>query len=371
MIDENKIVVWWIDDDHNNSSGPREFERNALEEEADHNLKLIPIHPAVFEEHVARLSTESVPDLLLIDFILNTKQHTSKATPLYARDGVALRGMTDGIYELRDIPAYLVSRVTRKAQTGISDDHFDWILSHDQLVGGRGGKLLWEDACAYRTLRRLAELTPHTTDINQLQEFLYPAICDQLRVPAESLHTIEDLVRQTIRYILVKEKKLNSEEMKLVPSRVRAIARWVRATLHRFRGPLVDDLAVATMLGTKLEYFLTELKTKLALEPVKYSGVFQKTASMTVWRQAFLQLLLSQHKTIQLSSLTTLAQSSVETFKVPETGQSVCRVCNKRWPEAIAYDEDDPSVEEAVHWQCSKEALDVDSILGFEVARYF
>lgn len=371
MKKDNKVTVWWIDDDHADANGPRNRERNKLEAEVENSLELVPIHPAEFDDRVKHLSNESVPDLLLIDFRLNNKQHATKETPFYARDGVSLRGITLGINELRDIPAYLVSMVTRNSQTGNSDDRFDWILSHEQLVNGSGGALLWEDATAYKSLRKLDVAVLRPKKIDKFLSTIVPAICEQLRVPNTSLDTLQDLVTQTVRIIIKKEMTLNSTDIKLVPSRLLTIARWVRSTLHRVRGPLIDDLGVATLLGTKLNYFRNVLKPRLSLNEVTYSGIFCTTATLTVWRQAFLQWLVSKHETIQMSSLPTLAESSVKYFNVPDTERSTCRVCNQLWPEAIAADEDDPSVEAAVHWRCTKEATDLDSVLGFDVPRYF
>ena len=364
-----RVTVWWIDDDHADATGPRESERAALEEQAGQDLNLVAIHPADFERHVSNLSKESGPDLLLIDFRLGTQALPGKPTPYFARDGVTLRGTTLGDRRLKDAPAYLVSRVTRKEQVGSSDDHFDWVLSHQQLIRGFGSTLL-ADASDYRLLRETNAAACRSSDCEEIQQALVKALCNLLRVPEASLESVEELAGHTIGSLLRNESNLDSGEIKLAPSRPRAIAQWVRSALQRFRGPLLDELSVANMLGTRLEYFRTTLVPMLDLDSATYTGIFSRTTSMTLWRQQLLHL-LSQIPTTRLSSPAALAQSAAEHFGVPDPEQAICRVCQKPWPEAIAFDEDDPSVEATVHWRCSKEAIDVDSVFGFDIQRSF
>ena len=372
MTDSDKRVkVWWIDDDHADKKGPRHGELSALEAEADNALNLVPIHPAEFPDFLSDLSIEAAPDLLLIDFRLNNQKHTDKETPFFARDGVTLRGTTLGDSRLKDVPAYLVSGVTRESQIGSSDDYFDWVLSHQQLIGGNGGKVLWADASDYKHLREQDAAASAFDDPNLTQQALVTAICDLLNVPDASLFALEDLTQQTINSVLRSQSQLDTEDMKLAPSRPRAVAAWVRSTLQRIRGPLIDDIAAATILGATPDYFKTELKRRLNLEGVEYTGVFRRTASMTLWRQALLQCLESLSDTIHLSPAATLAKSAAAHFGIPENQRSTCRVCNKPWPEAIAFDEDDRTVDAAVHWRCSNEAVHIDSVLGFDVPRSF
>ena len=368
---EQRIKVWWIDDDHANKIGPRKAERVALETQTNHALDLVPIHPAEFGEFLSHLSNESKPDLLLIDFRLSNQPHPEKETPFFARDGVTLRGTTLGDKRLKDVPAYLVSGVTTKEQIGSSDDYFDWVLAHHQLIDGDGGKLLLDDASDYRLLRRRDAAASKLNSRNEIQLVLVAAISDLLRVPEASLESIESIANHTIRSLILSESTLDSEEIRLAPSRPRAIARWVRSALQRLSGPLIDQLRAATMLGTNREYFRTSIEPNLDLASVKYTGVFRDTASMTLWRQALLQSLLLQAETIELSSPASLAQSAAAHFNVPEHEQSICRVCKQPWPEAVAFDEDDPSVEAPVHWRCSNESTDVDSPFGFDVPRSF
>ena len=50
MTNENeKITVWWIDDDHADETGPRNAECNEFARQAGAMLNLVPIHPADFE----------------------------------------------------------------------------------------------------------------------------------------------------------------------------------------------------------------------------------------------------------------------------------------------------------------------------------
>ena len=366
-----RVTVWWIDDDHVGDKGPRQGERAALVKQAGDRLDLVAIHPAEFDDYENNLANRPAPDLLLFDFRLGMKRHPTKRTPFFAQDGITLRGATFGIEELKDVPAYLVSRVTQRAQTGSSDDHFDWVLSHQQLIDELGGEWLLADAQDYRQLQKVHAAASKLDERKKVQQSLVKAIVDLLCVPAASVESVRELVSQTIATLLRAESSLDSDEMKLTPCRPRAIARWVRSDLQRRRGPLIDERSAANMLGATLRYFTTNLRTKLNLGPVTYTGIFQRTTSMTLWRDAFLQYLRSESKSIRLSSPAILAQSAAEYFEVPEVGQSICRVCKKRWPEAIAFDEDDSSEEDAIHWRCSKEATDVDSVLGFDIPRSF
>ena len=92
---------------------------------------------------------------------------------------------------------------------------------------------------------------------------------------------------------------------------------------------------------------------------------------MTVWKEALREWALSQSEVIELSSPAVFARTSAEHFTVPRGDQATCCVCGKLWPEAVAHDEEDPDVEDAVHWRCSNEATDIDTVYGFDVPRTF
>ena len=366
------IIVWWIDDDHTDDTGPREAERTELTRQAGAALDLVAIHPAEFERYATRETNESAPDLLLIDFRLGMRAHPDPdhPTPYFARDGVRLRGTTLGDETLKEVPAYLVSRVIGDSQTGSSDDQFDWVLSHRQLIE-RGGAFLLADAADYRLLRDRHEAASRPDDPGQTRRDLVDAICELLRVPDSSRESVEEPARYAISHLLRNEFHLDSDEVKLAPSRYRAIARWVRTHLQATRGPLVDERSVANMLGSTYEYFKETLEPQLDLDALRYTGIFHRTATMIFWRQAFLQWLLSQDENIQISPPSKMAKSAAALFDVPEAERAKCRVCGKPWPEAIAFDADESTVEDAVHWRCSMEATDRETPLGFDVPRSF
>lgn len=366
------ITVWWVDDDHVDETGPGEAERAALIRQAGTGLNLVAIHPAEFERYALDLTNETAPDLLLIDFRLGMTAHPEpgNSTPYYARDGVSLRGTTLGDEFLKEVPAYLVSRVIGESQTGGSDEQFDWVLSHHQLIE-RGGAFLLADALDYRRLRESHATASRTDDPKQIQRDLVAALCDLLRVPDSSRESVEDPAHYEIGQLLRTESQLDSLEVKLAPSRPREIAGWVRTHLHAIRGPLVDERSVANMLGTTPKYFRETLEPQLNLDALKYTGIFHRTATMILWRQALLQWLLAQSEDIQISPPSNMARTAADHFEVPEAERAICRVCRKPWPEAIAFDTDDSSVEAAVHWRCSMEATDRETALGFDVLRSF
>ena len=358
MADWNdNVTVWWVDDDHANTSGPRVGEGKALARKAGPGLLLVPMHPADFEEHASNLANEPVPDLLLIDFRLGMQSHPDKDTPLFARDGVSLRGAMLGMEELKDVPAYLVSSVTKKRQAGSMDVRFDWVLTHRELTGDLGGTFLLDDARDYRRLRTAlaAVATADTSDIPE-RRLVRGAVLDLLNVPADSVESVGEVLGHEVRTVLRNESVLDSVDLKLAPSRRRAISHWVRAALHRVRGPLIDERMAAAMLGTKLEYFEETLGPQLELESARYTGIFRSTAAMTLWRQALLERLLSASSDkIELSPPLALARTTAEYFNVPAQQQAVCRVCGERWPEAVGFDEEERTVDAAVHWRCSRE----------------
>ena len=365
------ITVWWIDDDHADPSGPRGVEQRTLVSQAGPDFELVPIHPAEFEERTSELSDGFPPDLLLIDFRLGMRDLPNRATPLFARDGVTLRGATMGIESLRDTPAYLVSGVAKKAQTGGMDANFDWVLSHRQLTRDLGGAFLRADASDYRRLRTDLSRACRPTQGKSLLVALADAVIKLLDVPSQSVEPVETLLRQTVASVLRCESILDTDDIKLAPSRPRAIARWVRSSLLCRRGPLIDDLMAATMLGTTTQHFRSSILPLLNLDSIQYKGVFCSTASMTFWRQALLDSLLLASDDIELSPPSVLARTATTYFEVPEDGRARCRVCQRQWPEGIGFDEDDPTVESAVHWRCSREATEVDNPTGFDVARSF
>ncbi|MDE0281560.1 MAG: hypothetical protein OXN16_10845 [Gammaproteobacteria bacterium] len=368
----NKVTVWWIDDDHADESGTRESERNAmgnaLVSQAGKDLDLIPIHPVDFEDYALNLPDKR-PDLLLIDFRLGYKEKGDRKTPYFARDGVRLRGTTLGDNILKDVPAYLVSGVIQESQNGTSDDQFDWVLSYQQLTDELGGKFLLDDARDYRRLQDIHDKTPKNIDTKEIQKHLVEGILDLLQVPPDSIESVENIVRHTVANLLQSESKHDSNELQLSPSRPRAIARWIRAAMLNFRGPLIDERSAANMLGANLIYF-NKIK-EFDIESARYRGIFNRTASMTLWKQTFLKILLSKDESIIFPSLKILAKSASDHFSIPENELAVCRVCGEFWPEAIAFDEDDPAVDAAVHWRCSKEVTNVDSLFGFEILRSF
>ena len=369
--DDDIVTIWWIDDELGGESAPREDERAALVKQAGTSLNLVPIHPAEFGGGLAQLLKKPLPDLLLFDFVLGDRKLSQDSPmPFFAGNGVALRGATLGIDEIRDVPAYLVSRVIGEAESGGSDDHFDWLVSHQRLVQKLGGNFLLDDARDYRELREKLMIASESISPKDVQQELVAATCDLLQVPKPSLESMRELADHAISILLSSEPKVDSDGERLVPSRPRGIARWVRAALQRLRGPLIDELAVATMLGVNLKCFEETIRPSLNLDLATYSGIFHRTASMTLWRQPLLQA-LSDIPDIDLASPTALAQSAAKHFGVSNSGYALCRVCEKRWPEAIAFDEDDADVEAPVHWRCSREATNVDSVFGFEIPRSF
>lgn len=366
---QDKIVVWWIDDDHADENGTRAAERDALVSQAGSDLDLVPIHPANFESHVLDLGIKPKPDLLLIDFRLSNQRKGGVEAPFFARDGVTLRGTTLGDKRLKDVPAYLVSGVIKKSQTGTSDEQFDWILSYQQLIDELGGKFLLDDARDYRELQKIHDDIPKNCSNVEIQKTLVKGILKLLQVPPDSTESVENIVRHTVANLLQSESKLDSDEIQLSPSRPRAIVRWIRSAMLKFRGPLIDERSAANMIGTKLEYFTENMEFNF--EPARYTGIFQRTASMTIWRQEFIHLLLSENETIELSSPPRLAKSASAYFKIPKDQIAVCRVCGESWPETIAVDDDDQTVEAAVHWRCSNETTNIESLYGFEIIRSF
>ena len=366
---QDKITIWWIDDDHADKNGIREAERNALVGQAGSDLDLVPIHPADFEKHALDLEKNRKPDLLLIDFRLGNNSQSGCEPPFFTRDGVTLRGTTLGNKALKDVPAYLVSRVIKESQTGTCNEQFDWILSYQQLIDELGGKFLLDDARDYRELQKIHDGIPNDCPNVEIQKTLVKGILKLLQVPPDSTESMENIVRYKVANLLQSESRLDSDEIQLSPSRPRAIARWIRSAMLKFRGPLIDERSAANMVGTKLKYFTDNVKFNF--EPARYTGIFQRTASMTIWRQEFIHLLLSESETIELSSPTKLAKSASAYFEIPKDQIAVCRVCGESWPETIAVDEDDQTVEAAVHWRCSNETTNIESLLGFEIIRSF
>ena len=369
---DNSVTVWWIDDDHAVVGGDRQAEAAALMTQAGEELTLVAIHPADFEGRVGGLTEDAAPDMLLIDFRLgNVALADDRETPFFARDGVSLRGAARGIPELRDVPTYLVSRVITDEQSGSLDEKFDWVLSHRQLISELGGKFLLNDAQDYRRLVGASTRASQGQERREVESNLVAAVVELVATPRPSIETLEDLVRHATTTIMRSESHLDSEGLKLAPSRPLAIARWIRSALQRLRGPLIDDLATATALGMKKEYFVRSFKNRLDLNAIEFQGVFRSTGTMTLWKEAIHEWVLTQSEAIELSSPAAFARTSAEYFAVPIGEQATCRICDKLWPECVAYDEDDPSVEGAAHWRCSKEATDVDSVYGFDVPRSF
>ena len=373
MVDlDEPVTVWWIDDDHANVGGPRDGERKALARKAGPRLKLMPMHPVDFVEDATSLAAEEAPDLLLIDFRLGAQQLPGRDTPFFVRDGVRLRAVALGIEELKDAPAYLVSSVTGSKQIGSLDDRFDWVMSHRQLTSKSGGKLLLEDARDYRRLQEALRGRAGVGDPESpVEGDLVKGVVGLLGVPAASADSVEELVHRTVGNVLRKESVLDSEQMKLAPSRPRSVARWIRSALHRVRGPLIDELMAATMLGMSVDYFCEKVGSQIGLDSLRSEGIFWTTARTTLWRQAFLERVLSVSEKIELSPATALAETAAVYFKVPEHNRAACRVCGEPWPETVGFDEEDRTVEAPVHWRCSTEAEGEDSLFGFNVVRSF
>lgn len=371
--DNNGITVWWIDDDHADPTSGRDGEVAALMGQAGEGLAIVPIHPADFEERVGLLSPTTTPDMLLIDFRLSLHAHqdSGRETPFYARDGVSLRGAARGIPEFRDVPTYLVSRVVKDKQSGNLDEKFDWVLSHRQLIDELGGDFLLSDARDYRRMVDANKDASQGENPQEDEQNLVTAIVELLVAPEPSIDSLEDPIRHMAVAVMRSGSHLDSDELKLAPSQPLAVARWIRSTLQRLRGPLIDDLAAATALGMKQDYFGRSLKGQMDLDSIKYQGLFRATGTMTLWKEALREWVLSQNDEIELSSPAAFAQSSAEYFGVPPDDQAICRVCGKLWPESVAHDEDDLEVEAAVHWRCSKEATDIDTPYGFDVPRSF
>ena len=368
---DDEVNIWWIDDDHADADGPRQGERKALETQASHKLRIEAIHPAEIEDFLSRLTDEPPPDLMLIDYRLNHRKHQTKDTPFFARDGLTLRATLLRENRLKHVPAYLVSQVIKEEQTGSTDDLFDWVLTHQQLTTKNGGPLLRSDALDYRSLRVVdAEISNANTRQDTLETKIQ-VILELLKVPEESQYSLNHIIEQKVSSHLRSQSQLDTTDLELAPSLHCAIARWVRSTVLKIRGPLIDNQTAAVMAGSSLGYFTEKLKPQLELDGIEYTGIFHSTASMTLWRQSFLETLVSLSPTIDLSSPKNLAQSTATYLKVPRDEQSRCLVCNESWPETIAFDEEDPTDVAPVHWRCSEESTQIDAVIGFDVPRSF
>lgn len=374
MADENSgLIVWWIDDDHAAPQSTRDAEAGALVTQSGDNLDIVRIHPARFEQRVTNLDNEKCPNLLLIDLRLGNHDDPDIPTSFFAQDGVRLRGSIDGVPSLQDVPKYLVSGIINEDQSGAEDEGFEWVMSQTSLTQ-LGGVFLLAETLDYQTIQEgVRAACDHSADEKSA---LVSAICPVIRgliAPPADDDAVLDLLEHVVSTMLRNESHYSDGSNRLPPSRPLTIGRWIRSVLQERRGPLIDDLAAATLVGCKVPFFLETIKPVVvdAAAEAQYRGVFNRTGKMTLWKESVRDWAIALGDEVTLSSAGEFAQSIAEHLGVPPEHQSSCAVCGKLWPEGIAFDEEEPAVEAAVHWRCSSEAADVDSPYGFDVQRSF
>lgn len=127
--------------------------------------------------------------------------------------------------------------------------------------------------------------------------------------------------------------------------------RWFIDLFYRHPGFLLDDRATANLLGMSLEYFTQNIANQF--EAARYKGVFSHTLCPRWWTDQIKECVLDlDDNGILLSK--SLAEGAAIILGVPEGAKARCVRCEKLWPDALGFVQDDAHRNlHPVHISCS------------------
>ncbi|HEI8940829.1 hypothetical protein [Citrobacter freundii] len=347
-----QFKIFFIDDELNSSDETQANVRVDLVNQLnkDTRFNIIPYHPVDFINQSTEAEIKTSPDLIIIDYKLSGGSNTQSER--YHGTGYSMTSYCKERFA--DVPCYLVSQL-------IDDDvsvseHYDKKLSHGFLTKQIGRDTLASDCNAYRILKNY--LTQYKN--GQL-------IISALNVPAEEENNLKIAIPSEFwnELALNEPQKIADRESILIK-----FTKWINSTFLIKRGPLINSLELATLLGVTQDYFEnghiknTPLK-ELFIEK-RYTGIFHESFPEKWWAQQCYNVAID---ILEGDGGAEPWKSIPTKMNIPQEHWSICPVCNKHYPETVATDKDSGQ-DFPCHWACSTAGEFSDDIVGFEPQLY-
>ncbi|KJV27309.1 hypothetical protein [Pantoea sp. SM3] len=347
-----KFNIFFIDDELNSSDDTQANVRVVLVNQLnkDGRFNIIPYHPVDFIKQTSDDQIKIMPDLIIIDYKLSGGSNTKSER--YHGTGYSMTSYCKERFS--DVPCYLISQLIDH-DVSVSE-HYDKKLSHGFLTRLSGRDNLASDCLSYKSLKDF------------MSEFKgQELITKVLKVPHEEMTNLKVATPSEFW------NELNFEQPKSITdseSIIIKFTKWVNSTLLVKRGPLINSLELATLLGVSESFFKEGLINGEPLENLfseeRYTGLFCESFPPKWWAQQ------SYNKIMEILEW----QGGAEPWKVfpaklniPEEYQSVCPVCGNKFPETVAKDKE-RGVDHCCHWICCTAGELIDDVVGFEPQLY-
>ena len=347
-----KFQILFIDDELNSSNETRANSRVELVNQLnkDHRFKIISFHPVDFIKQSGEDQIKVSPDLIIIDYKLGSGSNTESER--YNGTGYSMTSYCKERFP--DVPCYLISQL-------IDDDisvseHYDKKLSHGFLTRQTGKDILASDCESYRTLRN------HIEQYQNAQ-----LIITSLNVPEEEVDNLKIACPSEFWNELALRKPQNITDGE---SLFIKFTKWLNTIFLMKRGPLINSLELATLLGVSKDFFDTGEINGSPLKDLfngkRYTGLFHKSFPEKWWAQE------CYNEAMNILD----GESGSDPWKlfpiimsVPKEYWSVCSVCNENFPETVATDKE-RGQDYPCHWACCTAGEFSDDIVGFEPQLY-
>lgn len=347
-----KFQIFFIDDELNSSDDTRANVRVELVNQLnkDGRFNIVSFHPVDFIKQSGENQIKSSPDLIIIDYKLGAGSNTQ--SEVYHGTGYSMTSYCKERFA--DVPCYLISQLI---DDGISvSEHYDKKLSHGFLTRQAGKDILASDCRSYSTLKKHIEQYQNAqliiTTLNVPEEEI-----DNLRIACPSEFWNELGLRRP--------QSITDGESIFIK-----FTKWINTIFLAKRGPLINALELATLLGVSEEFFergnIDGSPLKNIFIDKKYTGLFHESFPEKWWAQQCYNVAID---ILDGGNGAEPWKSIPIKMNIPQECWSTCPVCNKLYPETVATDKD-TNKDFPCHWACSTAGEFSDDVVGFEPQLY-
>ncbi|MCK4765610.1 MAG: hypothetical protein KAW12_25645 [Candidatus Aminicenantes bacterium] len=321
-----KLKFLWIDDDPE-----RKRESENMVKRLDVHLDFIDVKDKVLQETLENKLPRDMPDLILMDHMLNKVKGSGIKTGSTAAEVIRERWpecpivCVTGVDVMKDIHSHQKSL-------------YEEIIRIDNI--SHSDKTLLAIANSFSELK---ESRPH--NMNDLLNLFNPPEDDRERLTA------------VIPDDLKKEEFYNDKSLLL------SISSWVRHTLMKKPGFLYDRMWAATLLGIKEESFA---KVENIFEDAEYRGIFADQSRERWWQSKLLEIIFSRNPD---SSSVYSWELGRKLDGITESDFSKCYSSKEDYPEVVAYTDEKSEKRAPVRLQYTVPHPGFEKSLFFEEIR--
>lgn len=288
----------------------------------------------LFEFKQARKSRTDVFDLIFVDYKLSTDARDVEGFSTGDQCESLVRAMCS------DTPIYLLSVDVAAEREFERPDGFERQVGETFLSNPQS---VYKEITNHKELRQALE----SGDFN----LLFTAMgCNDDLVKSDMVEALPIRVRRCFNSASVSNQSGPPIVHGTKGARVE-FYRWFIDLFYRHAGFLLDDRATANLLGMSLDYFTHNVANQF--EAARYKGLFSHTLCQRWWTDQVKECVLDLDEDGILLSKS-LAEGAAIILDVPEGEKARCVSCNKLWPDALGFVQDDVHRNlHPVHISCS------------------